>query len=951
MNRTLRQSLVGLSVAALAVTAVAAGIHQAGTEPVRSGPVGEAEGPAALSAHLEDLKRAAPGGQEVLEGPGAAAEEAFRQRAYPDETISVAEVEDAKQSFREVLARTAAREAAGEDGTSARRRPSARWQVFGPRRALYPFTERRNSGNYVPNTYVAGGRTTDLAVAETCAPGDCRMYITPAGGGVWRTDDAMATDIRWTYLGGPLGINAAGTVTIDPTDPSGETVWVGTGEANICGSGCVAGVGLYRSTDGGDSWEGPLGRPALGGKGVGEIAIDPRDNGTVYAATTTALRGMSSSCCAGVTRPVPGAAKWGLYKSTDEGRTWEFIHNGSADASTCTGSTAEFTNTNPATGCSPRGVRAFEIDPNDPDTLYAGSYARGVWRSADAGDTWTQIKPSLNNAVITTRPALDVVALDDETTRMYVHEGNSGTPYSRLFRSDDVATGAPVFQDLTSPSTADDGYATYNQCGGQCWYDLFVTSPDADPDTVYTGGAYVYGETGGQSNGRAVVLSTDAGESGTDMTMDGTDPEHPNGLHPDQHALVVHPDDPDVFFEANDGGVMRSNGRWSNVSDWCDDREFGGATADQDRDRCRQLLSKVPERLIGMNDGLRTLQFISLSVSRFDDDLVNGGTQDNGTWQTDGDRRTWRNTMIGDGGWSGFDARRPEFRMHNFFDASPEVNFDQGDIDDWIWTADPIYGQPGTQFYAPVITDPKVSGTMFAGTGRSVYRTTTFGLGDRSMEEAQRVCNTWDGTFEGQCGDWEQTGQVALTDAAYGDRAGGAVAQVERSTGDRRTAWAATTTGRLFVSTNAAADQAQAVSWRRLDTDSTVDPNRFVSSITVDPERPHVAYVSYSGYSASTPTTPGHVFRVRWNGSRARWTDLSANLDDMPVTDLVRDRRGDLYASTDFGVLSRQARTKDWVLAARNMPEVEVAGLTVEPGQKWLYAATHGLGAYRLRLR
>ena len=531
---------------------------------------------------------------------------------------------------------------------------------------------------------------------------------------------------------------------------------------------------------------------------------------------------------------------------------------------------------------------------------------------------------------------------------MYVHEGNVGTPYSRLFRSDDVATGVPVFTDLTSANSADSGYATFNQCTGQCWYDLFVTSPDGHPDMVYTGGSYVYGETGGISNGRGVVLSTDAGVSGTDMTMDGTDPVHPNGLHPDQHALVVHPDDPDIFFEANDGGVMRSNGRYSDVSTWCDDREL---TVAADLERCRQLLSKVPERLIGMNNGLDTLQFISLSVSPFDNNLINGGTQDNGTWQTDGNTTTWKNIMIGDGGWSGFDVAKRNFRMHTFFDASPEVNFDNGDIDDWIWTADPIYGQPGTQFYAPIITDPVVAGTMFAGTGRSVYRTTTYGLGDRTVAEAQEICNTWDGTFAEQCGDWEQTGLVPLTDAAYGDRDGGNVAAVERSTGNKNTAWAATSTGRLFLSTNVAADQASAVTWRRLDTDATIDPNRFVSSIAIDPRKPTTAYVSYSGFSGSTPTTPGHVFRVVWNGTTATWTDLSANLDDMPVTDLVRDRNGDLYASSDFGVLNRRAGSASWLLAASGMPRVEVAGLTIEPGQKWLYAASHGLGAWRVKLR
>ena len=948
MNRSLRQSIVAATVAAVAVTGVAVGINQAGTEPAAPSVAGEGA-PGALGAHLEKLRRAAPGGAEILEGPGSAAEAAFRERAYPDSTISVGKVDAAKESFQQVVAETSKlsgpQARAGKGSQSLEQ--GAAWTNVGPSRALYPFTRRRNNTNYVPNRYVAGGRVTDLAIAKTCVAGNCRMFITPAGGGVWRTDDAMARPIAWKYLGGPLGINAAGAVTIDPNDPTGNTIWVGTGEANVCGSGCVAGVGIYKSTNGGDSFTGPFGEGPLGGKGIGEIVVDPRNNGTVYAATTSALRGMSSVCCSGVTRPVPGASQWGLYKSTDDGGSWRMVHNGTADETACTGSLDQYNNLE---ACSPRGVRHFELDPNNPDTMYAGSYARGIWRSVDSGENWEQIKESLAPNIIQTRPAFDVVALDPDTTRMYVHEGNIGAPYSRLYRSDSVATGAPVFTDLTSSNAADPGYATYNQCGGQCWYDLFVTAPDADPDMVYTGGSYAYDETAGISNGRGVVRSVDAGVSGTDMTMDDTSALHPNGLHPDQHALVVHPDNPDLFFEANDGGVMRSTGEFASSSDQCAERELEGNLLS----RCEQLLSEVPAELIGMNRGLNTLQFLSLSVSPFDNDLLQGGTQDNGTWQNDasGDRVTWRNTMIGDGGQSGFDAKVEGFRMHNFFDATTEVQFSGGDIDDWIWTADPIFGQAGTQFYAPVITDPKVSGTMFAGTGQTVFRTQTFGLGDRSLAEAQRVCNTWDGTFEAQCGDWAKMGQVDLTSAGYGDRAGGAVAAVERSARGKRVAWSATTTGRLYITTNAAARNPAAVSWFRLDDDSAVDPNRFVSSIDIDPKRPNVAYVSYSGYSQSTPDAPGHVFRVRWDGSRATWTNLSYNLDNMPVTDLVRDdRSGDLYASTDFGVLRLAYRSGIWALAATGMPRVEVAGLTISPDGKYLYAASHGLSAWQLPLR
>jgi hypothetical protein len=889
--------------------------------------------PSAVGAHLAAMRQATPNGG-LLDSPGALGLGEFDERAYPAKTISVAQVDRSRAAFASADRQAAPRGRARQN----------QWTNIGPSEALYPFTEFRNAYNYVPNEYVAGGRTTSIALAQGCRPGFCRAYITPAGGGVWATIDLLAAKPKWAYLGGPLGINAAGAVTIDGNDPTGLTIYVGTGEANICSTGCVAGVGLYKSTDGGLTWQGPLGKDALSGKGIGKIIIKPGERNTLYVATTTALRGMSSVCCSGITRPVPDAAKWGLYKSTDGGRNWAFIHNGSADPAQCTGSTNEWTNNST---CSPRGVRQVELDPGNSDIVYAASYARGIWRSSDAGTTWTQIKPALAPTTFT-RAAFDVAKLPNGKTRMYVYEGNDGTPYSRLFRSDDVADGTPEYQDLTSPNVADPGYATYGQCTAQCWYDMFVYTPDGHPDMVYIGGSYVYDET--VANKRAVVLSTDAGVSGTDMTFDGTDELHPNALHPDQHDIVTNPRNPFQFFEVNDGGVMRSSGSLVDRSDWCDDPERA-LTAPQ-LERCRQMLSRIPSRLEDVNEGLATLQFTSLSVSPHDVNLLQGGTQDNGTWENKGQRRRWMNTMIGDGGQSGFDVARPEFRFHTYMGVLIEVNFNNGDYGSWIYAGEPIDAQPGTQTYAPVISDPRVSGTMFAGTEAGVYRTKTSGLGDRTIEEANEICNAWTGTMEEQCGDWVQLGTTGLTDALWGDKAGGATAAVERSAADTSTAWAATTTGRVFVSRNVDAEPASAVQWTRIDDDTQL-PNRFVSSIYPDPANPTRAWVSYSGFNSNTPATPGHAFEVTVEANGAStWTDRSYNVGDQPLTDLVRDDvTGDLYATTDFGVLRLPSGTSAWVRAAGGMPNVEVTGLTIVPGKRILYAASHGLSAWKLDLR
>jgi hypothetical protein len=158
----------------------------------------------------------------------------------------------------------------------------------------------------------------------------------------------------------------------------------------------------------------------------------------------------------------------------------------------------------------------------------------------------------------------------------------------------------------------------------------------------------------------------------------------------------------------------------------------------------------------------------------------------------------------------------------------------------------------------------------------------------------------------------------------------------------------------VFISTNVDADPASTVAWTRLDGLAANDPNRFVSSIHVDPANGNHAWISYSGFSSNTPGTPGHLFEVTYNPNdgTATWVDRSYDFGDQPVTDVVRDDvRGDLYASTDFGVLLLAAGTTSWVEAATGMPNVEVAGLTIVPRARILYAATHGQGAWRLNLR
>jgi hypothetical protein len=953
-----------VSVLTLSVTAAVATVYEPPYQPARAATeraAGE-ELPLALERHLERLRPIPGNGGESPGGRGGAEAEKFFALAYPQADVTLAQLS---------AARSAATRLHGKPFPTGKGRPGT-WITIGPSQALYPATEFRNSFGYVPARYVAGGRATAVAIDPDCRPGHCRLWVSAAGGGIWRTRNALSGQPHWEYLAATFGINSGSAITLDPNDPNGNTLYVGTGEANASGDS-AAGVGLYKSTDGGNTFSSVIGASVFGGRAIGSIAVVPGSANIIYVATTRGVAGVTSVTGGAVTL-IPGAAAWGLYKSTDGGQTWTFLHNGAATAAACD-TVAEAIAA--GTPCSLRGVRRVVLDPTNPAIVYAGSYSRGVWRSNDAGATWTQIKPTLANHPndANMRPEIAVTTLPDGKTRMYVYEGSSSgsiqnppplpptpIPPAQLFRSDDVATGAPVFVGLSSDDPANPGYATYNICNGQCWYDEFVYTPAGYPDIVYVGGSYAYGER--WSNKRGVVLSTDAGVTGTDMTMDATDPLHPNGLHPDQHALVTNPSNPFQFFEVNDGGVMRSSGEFANVSWWCDSRGITGSTpeiAAARLNRCRQLLSRVPTELTGMNMGMTTLQFQSLSVSPHNVNLVQGGTQDNGTWQTQGNPVKWDNTMIGDGGQSGFDAALPAFRFHTFFNATPDVNFSHGDIADWNWIGDPFFIPPGNTelraFYIPIISDPVVSRSMFAGLAH-VWRTKTWGMGSMSLETFRMQCNEWFGQFTVQCGDWAPLGTPGapgfLTGTGFGgDRTGGYVAAVERATSDTSTLWAATVTGRVFISKNADAEPATAVTFVRLDSLATNDPQRFVSGIAIDPANPNRAFVSYSGFNTNTPAQPGHVFEVTYDpvAGTATWLDRSYDLGDIPVTDVAYDHvRTELYASTDFGVFRLGANTSLWVAAAPGMPKVEVAGLTIVPGARRLYAATHGLGAWLLLL-
>ena len=111
------------------------------------------------------------------------------ERAFPADTISVAQAERSMNAFGSAFGRPFPG-GKGKKGV---------WTNVGPSQALYPFTELRNAFNYVPNEYVAGGGPRRWPSA-TCACVPVPAWITPAGGGVWGTLNVLSSKPKWFYL-------------------------------------------------------------------------------------------------------------------------------------------------------------------------------------------------------------------------------------------------------------------------------------------------------------------------------------------------------------------------------------------------------------------------------------------------------------------------------------------------------------------------------------------------------------------------------------------------------------------------------------------------------------------------------------------------------------------------------------------------------------------------------
>jgi photosystem II stability/assembly factor-like uncharacterized protein len=350
-----------------------------------------------------------------------------------------------------------------------------------------------------------GGRVLDLAVD---ASEDSTLYVASASGGVWKSTDGGSTFApSWPVTAPPsVGALAVG---------SDGTLFAGTGEAGPGGGSITyGGAGVFRSRDGGRTWQ----HVGLRGAGsFGRIVVDPKDPRRVFAAATGDLYR-------------PGGQR-GLYRSLDGGSTWALVLKG-ANATT--------------------GAVDVAIDPVDPRRVYATTWDRircpthrvyggrgsAVHRSLDGGRTWQRLpEPAGETPEDTGRIAIAVAP--SQPDRIYAHVIATAGRHAGLFRSDDAGDS---WQRVPGDASVASNSSTFGW-----WFGRLHVDPQ-NADRFFTTGVELL-ETR-DAGGRFTAHSNTLAGVVTGL--------HQAAVHADQHAMVWHPRVAGLVYLGNDGGVYRS---------------------------------------------------------------------------------------------------------------------------------------------------------------------------------------------------------------------------------------------------------------------------------------------------------------------------------------------------------------------------------------------------------
>jgi hypothetical protein len=795
------------------------------------------------------------------------------------------------------------------------------------------------------------GWVSGRATAVVIDPNDSSGNTVFAGGayaGIWKSINAGSQNptpalVTWTPLTDDQLTLAIGAIAVQPQllnpDPNQSVVLAGTGETNSSADSYY-GLGILRSIDGGRTWSPIISQDTQGhsfaGLGFSQIAFSSANANLVVAATASASEGILE----GLENPV--GANRGLYYSLDAGSTWQATNvrdNGIV--------------------ISPSSVTSVSYNAA-ASAFFAVIRFHGIYSSPD-GINWTRlpIQPGsaqpgspLDPSVCPPQTVLpsNCPIYRGEIAVVPQRGGSSGRGEMYVWYVDANDFDQGIWQSLnggTSWTKIDDSGITncgdlFGGCGtAQGSYNLALAAvPDGSATDLYAGATNLYKCT----ITHAFPTCNGAGDN-TFLNL-----THAYGcsdiakVHPDQHALdSLVSNGTALLYFANDGGIYRALDGFTGL-------RAGTCGMSNQFDNLNQTLGPMT-------------QFVSVSQSSSNPNLLFGGTQDNGAPATAFSQSTgnWVNVNAGDDGFTAvnpandsewFVAMPPDsisgvnlFRCVNGVNCHSQ-DFQNGQIAD----SNQVGGDTGA-FYLPFVLDPQNTASIILGTCR-VWR------GPSTGGSFSALSPNFETGF-GACSGGEVNLVRSLAAGGVVDPNGNSQVIYAGTNGEGPLIPGTPTGGHVWVTTNALAGPS---AW--VDRTGPINPQGFpISAIALDSADPtgNTAYVTIMGFH-----TP-HVWKTTNAG--LSWADFSGGipsvLPDAPVNAVVVDSgsslsNGNVYVGTDVGVFASSTGSPAWTEVGPSLgggpvgflPNVAVTSLQIFNAGSLhrLRAATYGRGIWEWNL-
>jgi photosystem II stability/assembly factor-like uncharacterized protein len=711
------------------------------------------------------------------------------------------------------------------------------------------------------------GRISDIAVYE---PNPAIFYVGTAHGGVWKTTNNGTTFEAQMQ---DQGLMSIGDVTVSQSNP--DLVWVGTGESNNRQS-TSWGDGIYKSTDGGKTYTNMGLRSS---RYINRILIDPRNNDIVFVAATGNLWG-------------PGGER-GIFKTTDDGKTWKQVLKVDDDT----------------------GANDLVMDATNNRIMYASTYQRrrtaccmngggpgsGIWKSTDAGETWTRLTGNGLPDGPLGRIALD--AYRRRATILYaLIEGPAPAAGGGGGRGGAAGEAGPAGQapagggrglaqgvgpGATGLYRSDDAGATWrkvNNVNPRPMYFSQVRIDPNDPEVVYLGGVDLHQTLDGGKTVNTAAASK---------------------IHSDHHAIWINPANSNHVVIGNDGGLAVS---YDLAKTW----------------------NFVPNLPVGL--------FYHVSYDMATPYNVCGGMQDNYDWCGPSAVRGtagiasyhWATIQGGDG----FVVLQDPTDYRIAYSESQDGNITR--VDRRTFETISIRPQPGPgepvlrwNWDTPLVMSPHDPKVIYAAANK-VFRSSDRGLSWVAISSDLTESPPRDEIVT--MGVKNSETQIARND---GIQAWPTIVTFAESPKRAGLLYAGTDDGNLAVSRDGGKRWANV-----FNKVPGVPKGIWVSEVVPSRFEEGTVYATFDGHRQSDFET--YIYAS--NDAGETWRSIASNLKGEIARTLTEDVKNPdvLYLGTETGLFVSIDRGKSWTRIKANLPTVRIDEIALHPRDNAMILATHG---------